>query len=75
MTTVAIEQAQKNLRELIAEVAQGVRVVITQDNVPVAELVQVVRAKDRPGFGCLRGMIHMSDDSDAPLEDFKEYME
>jgi hypothetical protein len=27
------------------------------------------------GFGCLKGKIHMSADFDAPLDDFKEYME
>jgi hypothetical protein len=26
-------------------------------------------------FGSAKGMIHMSEDFDAPLEDFKEYME
>ncbi len=27
------------------------------------------------GFGCLRGKIKMAPDFDAPLEDFKNYME
>jgi len=26
-------------------------------------------------FGCMRGQFQMTDDFDAPLEDFKEYME
>ena len=26
-------------------------------------------------FGCMRGQFKMTDDFDAPLEDFKEYME
>jgi len=26
-------------------------------------------------FGCMRGRFKMADDFDAPLEDFKEYME
>ena len=26
-------------------------------------------------FGCMRGQFCMADDFDAPLEDFKEYME
>jgi DNA-damage-inducible protein J len=25
-------------------------------------------------FGCMKGEIHMSEDFDAPLDDFKEYM-
>jgi hypothetical protein len=28
----------------------------------------------KPGFGCLKGMIHLAPDWDEPLEDFKEYM-
>jgi hypothetical protein len=29
----------------------------------------------RPQFGCLAGKIHLAQDFDEPLEDFKEYME
>lgn len=75
MTTVALEQAQKDLPALISEVAHGEHVVITRDNVPVAELVPVSRVKVRPIFGNAKGMVHMSEDFDAPLEDFREYME
>lgn len=32
------------------------------------------KTQKRSGFGSWKG-IHMSDDFDAPLEDFKEYME
>ncbi len=28
----------------------------------------------KTGFGCLKGMIHLTPDWDEPLEDFKEYM-
>jgi len=28
-----------------------------------------------PGFGCLKGKIHMADDFDAPIADFQSYME
>jgi hypothetical protein len=27
------------------------------------------------GFGCLKGKIHLAEDFDAPLDDFKDYME
>ena len=30
--------------------------------------------KKKPKFGCLKGKIKISEDFDAPLEDFKEYM-
>lgn len=75
MTTVALEQAQKDLPALISEVALGEHVVITRDNVPVAELVPVAPKNVRPIFGSAKGMIHMSEDFDAPIEDFREYME
>ena len=37
----------------------------------------VKRVAVRPPFeyGCMAGLILMSDDFDAPLEDFKEYMD
>ena len=28
-----------------------------------------------PGFGCLKGKIHLADDFDAPITDFKDFME
>ncbi|MBF0235472.1 MAG: DUF2281 domain-containing protein [Desulfamplus sp.] len=33
------------------------------------------KTKPRRKAGTLKGKIHMSDDFDEPLEDFKEYME
>jgi hypothetical protein len=29
---------------------------------------------EKPVFGSLKGKIHLADDFDAPLEDFKDYM-
>ena len=75
MTTVAMEQAQETLPHLIDVVAHGEHVVITRDRVPVAELVPVVGSKPTPTFGSAKGMIEMSEDFDAPLDDFREYME
>ena len=75
MTTIAIEQAQRSLSALIDEVALGEHVVITRDQVPIAELIPVSRPAAKPTFGSAKGMVTMSDDFDAPLNDFKEYME
>jgi len=38
------------------------------------EVVSISERKT-PKPGCMRGKIWMADDFDAPLEDFKEYME
>lgn len=75
MTTVAIEQAKMNFFRLIDDVALGEHIVITRDNVPVAELVPVAHPKPRPTFGSAKGMIKMSEDFDSPIGDFRDYTE
>jgi len=75
MTTVAIEQAQRDLSRLIDDVTLGEHVVITRDEVPVAELVPVAHPVPKPTFGSARGLVRMSDDFEAPVEDFLDYME
>jgi prevent-host-death family protein len=75
MTRVSLVEAQNRLPELIEAVAQGEDVVITRDDRPVAKLVPVHQTKPRPRFGSAKGLITMSDDFDAPMDDFREYME
>ncbi len=73
MTTVALEQAQKDLSRLIDDVALGEHIVITRNEVPVAQLVPVTHPVPKPTFGSAKGMIRMSDDFEAPLDDFRDY--
>jgi prevent-host-death family protein len=75
MTQVNLVEAQNRLPELIVAAAQGEDVVITRDERPVAKLVAVQQPKPRPRFGSAKGLITMADDFDAPLDDFREYME
>ena len=75
MTTVAMEQAQATLPHLIDVVVHGEHVVITRDQIPVAELVPLAGSAPTPIFGSAKGMIKMSEDFDAPIDDFREYME
>ena len=49
------------------------RQVILQHGLPFA--VTGDPPKKTPQPGCMKGKIWMADDFDAPLEDFKEYME
>ena len=78
-TTITIEEAQAKLKELIHQLAPGDEVIITENQQPVAKLVneQSRPAKPpRPGPGLCKGMItYMAPDFDDPLEDMKEYME
>ena len=77
MTQVSIQEAQARLTDLIHRLNPGDEVVITENNQPVARLVPTVaatRKARRPGT--LRGtVLKMSADCDAPLDDFKEYMQ
>jgi antitoxin (DNA-binding transcriptional repressor) of toxin-antitoxin stability system len=78
-TTITVDEAQAQLKELIQQLAPGEEVIITENQQPVAKLVagQSKAAKaSRPGPGLCKGMItYMAPDFDAPLEDMKEYME
>lgn len=73
MTTVAIEQAQRDLSRLIEDVVLGEHVVITRNQVPVAQLVPVTHPIPKPIFGSAKGMVRMSEDFEAPLDDFGDY--
>ena len=77
MSTVTLEDAQARLAELIARLQPGEEITITRDEKPVARIVGVAAAdRPPPKFGTLKGtVLYMAPDFDAPLEDFKEYME
>ena len=49
------------------------RQVIQQRSIPF--FISAEPSKKMPKPGCMKGKIWMADDFDAPLEDFKEYME
>jgi antitoxin (DNA-binding transcriptional repressor) of toxin-antitoxin stability system len=75
--TVTIENAQVHLKELIAQLHPGDEIIITRDQKPVARLTAAGEpAKPRRRLGTLKGTVrYMAPDFDAPLEEFKEYME
>jgi antitoxin (DNA-binding transcriptional repressor) of toxin-antitoxin stability system len=74
--TVSVQQAQSDLPSLINQLAQGREVVITRGGQPVAKLVgQGPRPSLPRQPGWAKDIItHISEDFDAPLADFKEYM-
>jgi DNA-damage-inducible protein J len=71
------EQAQEIFASLGLDMATAINIylrqVIRQRSLPFA--IYAEPAKRTPKPGCLKGEIWMADDFDAPLEDFKEYME
>ena len=73
--TVTLNEAQAKLKELIHNMSPGEEIVITVDEHPVARLVANEKTTERK-LGTLKGtVLHMAPDFDAPLDDFKEYME
>ncbi|MBM4036687.1 MAG: DUF2281 domain-containing protein [Planctomycetes bacterium] len=76
MVKVTLETAEHNLRELVERAANGDEVLITgpKDN-PLAKIVGLRPAAGPRHAGTARGKGWMADDFDAPLDDFREYMQ
>ncbi len=78
MPTITIQEAQTRLAEIIHRLGPGEEVVITENDQPIARIVPT-KAESRPTprrLGTLKGtVLYMAPDFDAPLDDFKEYME
>jgi antitoxin (DNA-binding transcriptional repressor) of toxin-antitoxin stability system len=73
---ISIQEAQSKLSELIHRLAPGDEIVITEDDRPVARLTATRPPMTPRPPGFLRGsVLYMAPDFDAPLDDFREYME
>jgi antitoxin (DNA-binding transcriptional repressor) of toxin-antitoxin stability system len=74
MAMVTLEEAQRRLLDLILSTTPGEEVEIVLGDQVIARLKRVAAEPRRAGSA--RGSIlYMAPDFDAPLEDFKEYME
>ena len=74
-TTVTMEEAQAKLPELVAQLAGGEEIVITQDQKPVAKLVSQKAAPRKPRkAGSAKGRLIILQEDDEHLKDFEEYM-
>lgn len=74
MHKLSVHDAGKQLRQLLDEADQGEEVVITRGDGASFKLVPVSKQKLTPTFGSAEGEIWMSEDFDAPLDDFEDYM-
>jgi prevent-host-death family protein len=79
MATISIQEAQSKLSELIHGLAPGDEVIITENDQPVARIVSAASSRTSQPMrklGTLHGtVLHMAADFDAPLDDFKEFMQ
>ena len=78
MKQVNVHQAKTQLSKLIQMALRGEEVVIARRDEPVVRL-QPVRSRRQPdesAFGSMKGLVtYMAPDFDAPLDEFREYME
>lgn len=76
MPTMNLDDGQHSLGELIAGLNPGEQLVITKDGEPVATLTRTGPRQWPCKAGSARDTPHrMAPDFDAPLDDFREYME
>jgi prevent-host-death family protein len=74
--TVTLEEAQARLSELLKQLQPGEEITITDHGQPLAQVKRAERTSWPCKAGSYRkGEFWMAPDFDAPLEDFKEYME
>jgi len=74
MYKISVHDAEKKLRLLLDQADQGEDVVITRGDGASFKLVPLTKQDARRTFGSARGDVWMSDDFDAPLDDFEDYM-
>ena len=74
MEQVLLREAETRLAELIGLAASGEEVVITNEDGTGFRIIPFRPKKPVPQFGSAQGLVEMSDDFEAPLEDFEEYM-
>ena len=68
-----VGEAKAHLPQLVRESLAGDEVIIARDNKPLVKLVPLTAGRRQPGSA--KGLVlYMSDDFDAPLEDFEDYM-
>jgi antitoxin (DNA-binding transcriptional repressor) of toxin-antitoxin stability system len=72
--TISIEQAQKDLPQLIDALTPGNEIVITRNDKPIAQIIPLPPPPPTPVFGGCRGMLTVVGDDDEHLNDFKDYM-
>jgi antitoxin (DNA-binding transcriptional repressor) of toxin-antitoxin stability system len=72
MQNIDINQVKQQLPQILEDIEDAI--IITKQGLPIAKIVGISNKKKKRQFGSARGLIKISDDFDAPLDDFKDYM-
>lgn len=76
MSQIMLEDTDSQLARLVQQVSIGDEVIILRDSTPVAKIVALPCVQPISQFGNAKDdLIYMADDFDAPMEDFKDYMQ
>jgi antitoxin (DNA-binding transcriptional repressor) of toxin-antitoxin stability system len=75
MSTISLQEARARLPELLQELVPGQQITITDGGQPLAQIKKAERTSWPCKAGSAAGKVWMAPDFDAPIEDFKEYME
>jgi prevent-host-death family protein len=76
MPTANIEDVQAHLSQIVEGLTPGEPLTITRNGKPIASLTSHQKQQWPCKAGSAKGTDHwMAPDFDAPLDDFKEYME
>ncbi len=76
MSTLNLDEVQAHLREIVAGLQPGEEIVLTENGQPLAKLVKTSRTSWPCKAGSAKDTVHwMAPDFNAPLDEFKEYME
>ena len=75
---LSLAEAQTRLAEVVENMIPGEELFLTINDYPIAKLVRTAylpTTEPRKPGSAVGKILFMADDFDAPLEDFKEYME
>jgi antitoxin (DNA-binding transcriptional repressor) of toxin-antitoxin stability system len=81
MTTITLQEAQANLSEVLLKLLPGEEILITDQGQPLAKMQKAPVEATEPNAGPRKAgsakdkILWIAPDFDAPLEDFREYME
>ena len=76
MEIVELNQALAQIKQLLERASNGQEIIIVRNEQPMVKLVppeSEVSRKRPPLFGSDKDVIYISDDFDAPLDEFEDY--
>ena len=71
---VNMHDAKRSLSKLVKRAAAGEDIFIASRGKPVAMLTRLPQKERKIPWDIFKGKIHMTEDFDEPLEEFKDYI-